>query len=175
MTSDATTPPVDEAQEGGRLLRVAARPSSLRAIRAHVRAHADSLGADAAWIADLVLVVDEACQNIIRHGYGCADPGQAPRDGCAIIVETAERADGTRPGRADALIVRLTDFAPPVDAAKIKARDLDDLRPGGLGVHFIRSLTDESAWVAPPPGAGNVLRLVKRLPDPGGAGEGEER
>jgi len=71
-------------------------------------------------------------------------------------------------------VVRLTDFAAPVDAAKIRARDLDDLRPGGLGVHFIRSLTDDCAWVPPPPGAGNVLRLVKRLTAAPGAGEGEE-
>ena len=164
----------DQPQEGGRLLHVPAHPSSLSAIRAHVRAHAHAMGADEAWIADLVLVVDEACQNIIRHGYHCPDPAAAPRDGCPIVVETAEEVEDLARGVRRALIVRLTDFAAPVDEAKIKARDLDDLRPGGLGVHFIRSLTDECSWVAPPAGAGNVLRLVKRLPETADAGEGEE-
>lgn len=163
--------PVDLPQEGGRLLRVAARPDSLRAIREHVRTLAAQAGAPAEWTADFVLAVDEACQNIIRHGYGCAGQGDAAEAQCLIVVEVAAVPTA---GLPEALVVRLTDFAQPVDEAKIAARDLEDVRPGGLGVHFIRSLTDECAWVAPPVGAGNVLRLLKRLPDAVAEGEGEE-
>lgn len=163
--------PADLPQEGGRLVRVAARPDSLRAIREHVRTLAAQAGAPAEWTADLVLAVDEACQNIIRHGYGCAGLDASLADRCVIVVEVAAVPAA---GPPEALVVRLTDFAQPVDEAKIAARDLEDVRPGGLGVHFIRSLTDECAWVAPPVGAGNVLRLLKRLPDAVATGEGEE-
>lgn len=171
MTERSPLAAARQPQEHGRILRVTGHPDSLRGIREHVRAHAAALGADDGWVADLVLAVDEACQNIIRHGYGCADPAAAPRAECEIIIETAALPSDAA---ATEFVVRLTDFAAPVDAAKIRARDLDDLRPGGLGVHFIRALTDDCGWVTPPAGAGNVLRLVKRLGETGtGTGKGE--
>lgn len=139
------------------VLRVPGRAASLRLIRAVVREAALGRGAGAEWANDLVLAVDEACQNVIRHGYR---DGAAPGD---LVIDVA--------GDGAGLCVRVTDFAPPVDPAKIRGRDLADVRPGGLGVHLMRTLTDECAWEAPPPGAGNVLRLRKRLP--GGAANGD--
>ena len=67
-------------------------------------------------------------------------------------------------GRDDhQLVVRLVDFAAPVDCAKICSRALDDIRPGGLGTHFMRSVMDEVAFMTPPPGAGNMLQMIKRI------------
>jgi anti-sigma regulatory factor (Ser/Thr protein kinase) len=106
-------------------------------------------GKDDAWTLDLVMAVDEACQNIIRHAYsGWDEPGDIVAD---FILE-----DGS-------LIVHLMDFAEPVDQGRIKSRDLDDVRPGGLGVHLIKSVTDEAIFVEPPPGVGNLFKLTKRL------------
>lgn len=139
-------------------LRLPGRADSLRLVRALVREAALGRGAGAEWANDLVLAVDEACQNVVRHGYG---------DGARVgdlVIELAADAEG--------LCVRVTDFAPPVDPAKIRGRDLADVRPGGLGLHLMRSLTDECAWEAPPPGAGNVLRLCKRWPGGARAGDG---
>jgi len=65
-------------------------------------------------VTDVVSAVDEACQNIIRHGYG----GNGE-----IVLEI--RRNGPRQ-----LEVQLIDFAPPVDLAKIRPRCLDDVRPG---------------------------------------------
>ncbi len=138
-------------------LRVPGRPESLRLIRALVREAALTRGATAEWAHDLVLAVDEACQNVVRHGYG--DHGLSGD----VIVEVA--ADG------DGMCVHVTDFATPVDPATIRPRDLEEVRPGGLGVYLMRTLTDECTWEAPPPGAGNVLRLRKRLPLHSGEGE----
>jgi hypothetical protein len=56
------------------------------------------------------------------------------------------------------------DFADPVNPATIKSRDLSDVRPGGLGVHLIKSVCDEAHFVTPPPGVGNLFKLTKRLP-----------
>ena len=64
----------------------------------------------------------------------------------------------------DAMQVHLMDFADPVDVTQIKSRDLSDVRPGGLGVHLIKSVCDEALFVAPPPGIGNLFKLTKRLP-----------
>src|SRR5690606_4213057 len=101
-------------------------------------------------IFDLKMAVDEACQNIIRHAYhGCDDAGD-------IVI------DFTR--RGGAMVIDIMDFAEPVDPEKIRARDLNEVRPGGLGVHLIKSVCDEAQFVPPPPGVGNLFKLTKRLP-----------
>ncbi len=125
--------------------RFAARPDRLRDIRSAVAEAAGRLGCADRIVQDVVLAVDEACQNIIRHAY---------RElGGDIVVQL-----GGEPGR---LVVRLIDFAPPVEPARIVPRVLDDLRPGGLGTHFIRTVMDDVAFLPPPPGAGNLLQMVK--------------
>jgi sigma-B regulation protein RsbU (phosphoserine phosphatase) len=131
-------------------LRVPARPDRLKMIRTATEQAAAYCGADGKWTLDLVMAVDEACQNVIRHAYGGQD--------CAgdIVV------DFVRDG--DSLAVLLMDFAPPVDPARIKSRDLGDVRPGGLGVHLIKSATDDARFLPPPPGVGNLFKLTKRLP-----------
>jgi sigma-B regulation protein RsbU (phosphoserine phosphatase) len=96
----------------------------------------------------LVLAVDEACTNIIRHAYcGCID------DTISLLLKR-ER---------DMLVFELRDDAPPVDPGKITARDLGDCRPGGLGVPFIRKLMDDWQLEPGPGGKGNILRMRKRL------------
>lgn len=127
-----------------------ARPERLRDIRRAVAETAGLLGCSDALVRDIVLAVDEACQNIIRHAY-CGRDGD-------IVVQV---------GRDDhRLVVRLIDFAPPVDIAKVCPRPLDELRPGGLGTHFIRAVMDEVDFLAPPAGAGNLLQMVKRIGEP---------
>ena len=34
-----------------------------------------------------------------------------------------------------------------VDVELIKSRALDDIKPGGLGVHLIQTVMDEATWV----------------------------
>lgn len=58
--------------------------------------------------------------------------------------------------------IRITDFADPVNPAHIKPRSLDEVRPGGLGVHFIHAIMDEVCFTAPDDGQGNRLVMKKR-------------
>lgn len=127
-----------------------AQPERLCDIRRAVAATALGLGCPQAMVQDVVLAVDEACQNIIRHGYG-------GNDGDIVVQITRED---------HRLVVRLIDYAQPVDVAKICPRPLDELRPGGLGTHFIRAVMDEVAFLPPPAGAGNLLQMVKRIGEP---------
>ena len=64
---------------------------------------------------------------------------------------------------ADRLVFCLKDFAPPVDLSRIKPRELDELRPGGLGTHLIQEVMDSADFVENPPGCGNLLKMVKRI------------
>lgn len=97
---------------------------------------------------DIVIAVDEACQNVIRHAYKGSPDGQ-------VVLDIARDGDN--------IVLSLRDFADPVDPSKIKPRDLDDLRPGGLGTHFIKEVMDEVDFLPPPDGDGNLLRMVRRI------------
>ena len=52
--------------------------------------------------------------------------------------------------------------AKPVDASKIKCRELSELRPGGLGTFIIGQVFDEVKYE--PAGRGTMLTLRKHLP-----------
>lgn len=134
---------------------VAADVGELKRIRGLIKEAAHAVGASAEWTQDLVLAVDEACQNIIRHGYGENDAGQ--------ITILAQR-------EGDSLVVELLDTAPRVDEDECVGRPLFDVKPGGLGTHFMHSLTDSVAYLPAPDGCGNRLVLTKRL----AAGEKDE-
>ena len=98
-------------------------------------------------IDDVVLAVNEACMNIIQHAY-CYAGGRS--------FEVAIAATDTE------LIVRIADSAPRLDPACVKGRELDDIRPGGLGVYFINELMDEVQYLDCPRPQGNILQLVKK-------------
>lgn len=124
------------------------RAQSLALVRRAVDQAAQSCGFAKEEAQDIVLAVDEACQNVVRHAYG------GKGDGDMVI-------DLRREGGALQVLIR--DFAQAVDPAKIKPRDLDDVRPGGLGIHFIREVMDEMDYLPPPDGQGNLLRLRKTI------------
>jgi anti-sigma regulatory factor (Ser/Thr protein kinase) len=63
----------------------------------------------------------------------------------------------------DGVVVRIADSAPPIDLKKVRSRDFSDLRPGGLGVHFIEALMDSAVFLPGPDGIGNVLEMTKRV------------
>jgi anti-sigma regulatory factor (Ser/Thr protein kinase) len=64
-------------------------------------------------------------------------------------------------GPGDGLEFVLEDFGTPAEPESLKGRALDDIRPGGLGMHLITNIMD-SVEYEPLPGR-NVLRLVKQL------------
>lgn len=129
-------------------LRFPARADRLKPMRDRVAAAAARCGCPPDIARDIVLAIDEACQNVIRHAYAGIDDGTIE-----LEIRCADRA----------LVILLRDFAETVDASRIKPRDLDDVRPGGLGVHFIRKIMDKVEFGAPPAGRGNLLRMSKRF------------
>jgi anti-sigma regulatory factor (Ser/Thr protein kinase) len=129
-------------------LRFPARPGELRGMRDALRERLRSWELDEACATDVVMAVDEACQNVIRHAYR-GDP-----DG--VIELEVRHAEGE-------LQIEVRDFAPPVDPARIQPRRLEELRPGGLGTHLIRSAMDHTELRRPSSGPGNLLRMVKKL------------
>jgi sigma-B regulation protein RsbU (phosphoserine phosphatase) len=128
-------------------LEFPAQPGEMRGVRAALRTALDGEEVAPELRDKLVLAVDEACTNIMRHAYcGC--------EGSIALRLLRER---------DMLVFELADEAPPVDPSRMQPRDLDECRPGGLGVAFIDTLMDE--WRIEPgqSGKGNILRMRKRL------------
>jgi sigma-B regulation protein RsbU (phosphoserine phosphatase) len=129
-------------------LRVPAVADRLRLIRTAVGESSRLVGCSEPVARDVTLAVDEACQNIIRHAYKDLPEGE-------IVVEIVREG-----GK---LVIFLKDFAPTIDPKTVRPRNLEDIRPGGLGTHLIREIMDEVAFLEPPLAGGNVLRLVKRI------------
>jgi sigma-B regulation protein RsbU (phosphoserine phosphatase) len=138
----------ERSAEGLLEFSIPARSDQLGRMRAAVRGCIEACGCSETATADIVLAVDEACQNIIRHAYK-GNPGG--------VIELTIRRDGER------LIFDLVDHAPAIDPSKVKPRDLDDVRPGGLGTHFIQKVMDRAEFLPRPGGTGNLLRMVKRI------------
>ena len=129
-------------------IRFESSPEQLRNVRHVVRSVTTDRGCKDDLVNGMVLAIDEASSNVIKHGYGLNDSGD-------IILEIFY-------SRGE-LVFRLTDFAKPVNRAACRSRELDDLRPGGLGVHLIKKIMDKYEFLDPPKGVGNVLEMRKRI------------
>lgn len=127
-------------------LRFPADPCRLRGVRRRLQALGEELGCTEKPISELVLAVNEACMNIMQHAYKGDKTG-------TIVLEV--RREGP------ALEVVLTDFAAPVQHAEIAPRALHELRPGGLGTHFIQETVDECSYGYLEGRRGNFVRLRK--------------
>ncbi len=128
--------------------RLPARAKNLKTIRTVVGEALNDEQVDEKIAGEVVLAIDEACQNIIRHAYG----KECDED---ISLEVYLRG-----GRLE---INLTDDAPPIDLDAVRPRDLDEIRPGGLGTHFINEIMDEVTYSYLESGTGNRLHMVKTI------------
>lgn len=97
------------------------------------------------------LAVDEACTNIIEHGYQGEGRG-------TIEVLLRLRPD-------EELVIELFDQAPRFDPKSAPEPQpfsgLDALTEGGYGIHFIRKVMDRVHYDRLP--GGNRLQMAKRV------------
>lgn len=136
---------------------VAALPS-LTALRGLVDAAcANQSNAEKEACYDLKLALDEACTNVIVHGYAGMEPGPIELDIAAwpdrVEMTITDRGRAFEPSRATRPDVRAT---------------LDDRIGGGLGLHFIARTMDEVRYSSD--AGGNHLTLVRRLRPGSGRG-----
>ncbi len=144
-----------QAKRESRIVRPCVRltipsiPRYLAVIRAAVGCMASQEGFSTEIIDKLVLATDEALANVIKHGYDGHPTGE--------IVMMLRPVSSVGKSGLDIVIL---DRGKSIDPAAICGRDLDDLRPGGLGVHIIRSVMDKVQY-RKRPGGGMLLRMVK--------------
>ena len=138
-------------------LSITSDTANVSRVRAAVTDAARFVGFDDPDVSAITTAIDEAVCNVIKHGYqGCG--------GQPIEVTLEPVRDGDRAG----LQVTICDCGRQVAPEEIVGRDLDDIRPGGLGTHIINTVMDDVSYSCREP-TGMQLRLVKMIPaDPPG-------
>lgn len=126
-------------------LKIQSDPKHLAEGRRFIEEHARKAGFDDLTVSQIVLAVDEAVTNIMRYSYDM-------KPDCEI--------DFTVTHSKDHLTVALRDYGKTCDVSKIKPRPLHEIRPGGLGTHFIQMVMDEVKYNSKEPGT--ELVMVKK-------------
>ena len=143
-------PPVTEITIGSTLPEIAAVAKCCSEFAQHARNDADAL-------ADLQVAIDEVLSNAIRHAF--PDGGAHPIDVRFRLSASAVEVTIEYAGVA---------FDPAGAAPPDLRSPLSERREGGLGIHFVRQLMDETRYSRI--GDRNQLTLTRRLKRRTGAG-----
>ncbi|MEK7441063.1 MAG: ATP-binding protein, partial [Chloroflexota bacterium] len=116
-------------------LSVTARYDRIKQICSFVVDAANVAGLDESSTFQCQIAVDEACTNIIEHGYEGEDKGRID-----VICNTT-------PG---VLKIELLDQALPFDLDKVPEPELgaplEDMKIGGLGIYFMKKMMDDVSF-----------------------------
>ena len=96
---------------------------------------------------DVVLALAEAAQNIVKHAYS----GKESSDNLKVEISY----------KNNQLKIDLYDKGEPAIPTNIKPRDVDDIKPGGLGTFFIGQIMDEVLFKTAATDWVNHLILIK--------------
>lgn len=129
-------------------------PAYLSGARELISSVCRRLGFDDLTCSKVALAVDEALCNVIRHGYKHAEDRPIWISLWPVFDES---------GQADGVKLVIEDEADQVDPSCMKGRELNDIRPGGLGVHIIRDVMDDVQYERRET-VGMRLTMVKRVP-----------
>ncbi|MEP6822281.1 MAG: ATP-binding protein [Chthoniobacterales bacterium] len=120
--------------------------ANLSRMRKFVRLFLDSVPLSDKERTLMVLGVDEACTNIIRYAYHLQDDQPI-----ALSLEA----------KRTCVCMRLRDYGCQSPPEKMQGRAHDLIKPGGLGMHLIRSAFDQVDYILK--SRGTELVLTKNL------------
>ncbi len=136
-------------EDGITTVEIVALPENLKQLRTVIKDTLSAHGVESSVVDAVLLSIGEAAMNIVKHGFnGGSDDGMIRLD-----IDTEE----------DQLILRLLDNAPSFNGNELRSRSLDDIRPGGLGIYFMRELMDSVEFMPAPAGQGNMVEMRKRM------------
>ncbi len=130
-----------------REIEFSSHAGNLSLVRRFVRQFLCGEGCGESLIELMVLGIDEACTNVIRYAYDNAED--------QLIRLTLERS-------GERVRCRLRDYGSRIDINKLNGRELEVVRPGGLGLHLIRQAFDNAYYLRKP--KGTELVMIKTLP-----------
>ncbi|MBC7186409.1 MAG: ATP-binding protein [Calditrichaeota bacterium] len=145
MGSEMSEGNVGEQRGDEVVLTIPSDPRMLKIVRAGVGHLCAIMGFANVEKNSVVLAVDEACSNIIKHAYG-GENGHPIEIRCRMFPDRLE--------------VHLRDYGKKADLQRLQAPATDRVRPGGFGLHLIRTVMDTVEY-SNDPVQGNHLLLVK--------------
>ena len=95
----------------------------------------------------IILAIDEACSNIIKHGYK---------------NEYNRKIDLNFRLEPNLLTTSIIDNGIKFDKNSIKIRNITEIKPGGLGMNIINQVMDKVEYTRTPEGF-NIIKMVKKL------------
>lgn len=132
-------------------LKVNSKTENLSEIRDFVSTNALQAGIAVATIDNIILAVDEACTNIIKHAYKLSPQGE-------III----RIDYDK----EKFTITIIDYGKSFEPDRVPLPDLQkyyrEHRVGGLGMYLIKSLMDDVEYTTIP-GKYNQVLLSKNI------------
>ena len=130
-------------------MSVFSTPAHVAVVRVAVERYCALLGFSKRSAGEVALSVDEALTNVIKHAY------HGKEDMPIEVVMESAIID-----QKDALKIEIRDWGTAVEPDKIKSRDLNEIRPGGLGVHIMKQCMDSVDYI-PLPQRGTKLVMIK--------------
>lgn len=130
-------------------INVTSHPENLKRIRKVMREILVQTGFSKKESGFVVLAIDEACSNIIRHGY---------KNDYHRKIDLTVRLEKNR------LIISIMDDGVRFDETLIKTRDVDDIKPGGLGIYIIHQVMDSVEYSRTHEGFNRIKMVKNRHP-----------
>lgn len=132
-------------------LRIKSRTENLALVRKFISSVISEMNSEQNIIDDIVLAVDEAVTNVIKHAYKSSPDGD-------IVINVKYSAKK--------VMVEITDFGIPFSPNSVPLPDMkkyfEEKKVGGLGIYLMKSLMDDVHYKSIPNKFNKVI-LTKKL------------
>jgi len=135
-------------------LRIKSKTENLSVIRDFVSENALTAGIPVSTVENIMLAVDEACTNIIKHAYKSSPEGE-------IIINIEYNKEK--------FTITIIDYGKSFEPERVPLPDLQkyyrEHKVGGLGIYLMKSLMDDVKYTSVP-GKYNQVLLSKNISGP---------
>lgn len=134
-----------------KILKVKSKTENLSLIRDFIKTATAEAGVTSDTVENIILAVDEACTNIIKHAYKSFPDGE-------LIIKTKSTLSR--------FVISIIDYGNSFEPDTIPEPDLQKYyrqkRVGGLGMYLMKTLMDDVKYVSIP-GKYNEVMLSKNI------------
>jgi anti-sigma regulatory factor (Ser/Thr protein kinase) len=128
-------------------MRIVSHPKNLKRVRGVIKDITSKTCLSKEDSGSIILAVDEACSNIIKHGYK---------------NDFTQKIDLNVKLETNLLTISIMDKGIHFEINSFQARDIDKIKPGGLGIYIIHQVMDIVEYSRTSEGF-NKIKMVKNL------------
>ncbi len=128
-------------------LNIPSHPKYLQLVRGVMKKVTQIIGFSEDDSGHIILAVDEACSNIIKHSYM-----NDPKGKIDLSIKIHEKE----------LKINITDYGKQCDIEQMQPRKIDNIRPGGLGIYIMNKVMDSVEYDYSSSRQNQII-MIKRL------------